>query len=936
MSKMSTDETTPKLTAGRGGRGAAIYKALLSLPRYPGQTTEKTEPSAAVPPLCVSGGEDVQVAGATALCSPRSDESSVTSVPSVGSSRGAIISQLMKRRSFTTSSPIATPVTSSAEVKEKICPEPVVARGRAEFFRSHFMGLTKTQPLKSDSQDLSDKLSLTESVQHLNITDTKDDAVIRQGTTGTKFSAMTNWIRLSIEENKAVFEYEVKFEPPIDALNLRFRLLNSIKDEIGSVKSFDGSILWLPIKLPNEIVQHYTTNPFTKETVTVKIIYKKRSHMDKSVQLYNVLFNRIMKVLKMARVGRSYYAPRGSVLVPQHKLEIWPGYVTAVSYQEGGIMLCCDVSHRILRTETCYEILTDLCEMQRSNFKAAAAKALVGCIVLTRYNNRSYRIDDILFDQNAESTFKNYKGEEVRYVDYYYDAYGIKIKDPRQPLLLHRTNMKDGNNQGSKRVLCLIPELCYMTGMTDDMRSDFRVMKDIAQHTRITPTVRQASLRTFIKNVNETPEAHQILADWGLKLHDCTVPLEGRILPPETIYFANNTVPGLDIADWGRDACREKVIVPVDVKPRCWLMLFCAKDQQRAHKFGDMLKQVTRNMGIHVGEPQMVYLPNDETQSYVNSLKQFYHDALQLAVIIFPSQREDRYAAVKRVACLELALATQCIMSRTISHDAKLRSVTQKIALQINCKLGGELWALKIPITGLMVCGIDVYHDPTRRGASTVGFVASINQTLTKWYSHVSFQHPGDEIVHGLKICLLEAIRHYHKLHHTLPRSIMMYRDGVSDGQLKLVEDHELPQLASIFHNFQSYEPKLYLIIVQKRLNTRIFSTMSSRGLDNPPPGSIIDHSITRRYWYDFLLVSQHVRQGTVSPTHYVVVHDGGNLKVDNMQRLTYKLTHLYYNWPGTIRVPAPCQYAHKLAFLIGKSVKKEPAVELCDKLFFL
>ena len=24
--------------------------------------------------------------------------------------------------------------------------------------------------------------------------------------------------------------------------------------------------------------------------------------------------------------------------------------------------------------------------------------------------------------------------------------------------------------------------------------------------------------------------------------------------------------------------------------------------------------------------------------------------------------------------------------------------------------------------------------------------------------------------------------------------------------------------------------------------------------------------------------------------------------------RLAYKLTHLYYNWPGTVRVPAPCQ----------------------------
>lgn len=38
---------------------------------------------------------------------------------------------------------------------------------------------------------------------------------------------------------------------------------------------------------------------------------------------------------------------------------------------------------------------------------------------------------------------------------------------------------------------------------------------------------------------------------------------------------------------------------------------------------------------------------------------------------------------------------------------------------------------------------------------------------------------------------------------------------------------------------------------------------------------------------------------------------------------LTYKMCHLYYNWPGTIRVPAPCQYAHKIAFLVGQSIHK-------------
>ena len=48
--------------------------------------------------------------------------------------------------------------------------------------------------------------------------------------------------------------------------------------------------------------------------------------------------------------------------------------------------------------------------------------------------------------------------------------------------------------------------------------------------------------------------------------------------------------------------------------------------------------------------------------------------------------------------------------------------------------------------------------------------------------------------------------------------------------------------------------------------------------------------------------------QGTVTPTHYIVIHDTASMKTDRVQQLTYKLCHLYYNWPGTIRVPAPCQ----------------------------
>lgn len=83
-------------------------------------------------------------------------------------------------------------------------------------------------------------------------------------------------------------------------------------------------------------------------------------------------------------------------------------------------------------------------------------------------------------------------------------------------------------------------------------------------------------------------------------------------------------------------------------------------------------------------------------------------------------------------------------------------------------------------------------------------------------------------------------------------------------------------------------------------------------------------------------MIAQHVREGTTTPSHYIVVKDENNFEPDILQKLTYKLCFLYYNWPGTVRVPAPCQYAHKLAYLVGLSVKRTVDERLCNKLFFL
>lgn len=39
------------------------------------------------------------------------------------------------------------------------------------------------------------------------------------------------------------------------------------------------------------------------------------------------------------------------------RLEVWPGCVTAVEEYEGGILLNCDASHRVLQSNTVYDVM---------------------------------------------------------------------------------------------------------------------------------------------------------------------------------------------------------------------------------------------------------------------------------------------------------------------------------------------------------------------------------------------------------------------------------------------------------------------------------------------------------------------------------------------------------------------------------------------------
>ena len=88
------------------------------------------------------------------------------------------------------------------------------------------------------------------------------------------------------------------------------------------------------------------------------------------------------------------------------------------------------------------------------------------------------------------------------------------------------------------------------------------------------------------------------------------------------------------------------------------------------------------------------------------------------------------------------------------------------------------------------------------------------------------------------------------QVNQVLPDRIVVYRDGVGDGQMYVVTDYEAPQLSTCFSTFgEDYHPKMTILVVQKRISTRIFKRGGAQGLSNPPPGAVVDHTITRKGW---------------------------------------------------------------------------------------
>lgn len=339
---------------------------------------------------------------------------------------------------------------------------------------------------------------------------------------------------------------------------------------------------------------------------------------------------------------------------------------------------------------------------------------------------------------------------------------------------------------------------------------------------------------------------------------------------------------------------------------------------------------------IYFSHPFRITLTDDRQDSYVIKIRELAEKKPNLILVVLPSNRADRYSAVKKMCLIDLGIPIQVVIRRTMIHK-NVGSIATKVVIQMNAKLGGMPWSIKLPLSGLMTVGFDVSHHPRDKSRSIGAMVATMDLKKTgAFYSVTSSYKDGNEMNNGLSAHMKKALEIYRETCGALPEKIVFYRDGVGEGQIQYIQKLEIePLMVKLRRIYDEQEPKLAYIIVNKRTNTRVFKPSGSMFI-NPKPGTVVDRVITLAERNDFFLISQHVSQGTVSPTAYNVIYNTSGLKKDKLESLTYKFTHLYYNWSGTTRIPAVCQYAKKLAFITSQSLQSSVHKNLERSLYFL
>lgn len=427
-------------------------------------------------------------------------------------------------------------------------------------------------------------------------------------------------------------------------------------------------------------------------------------------------------------------------------------------------------------------------------------------------------------------------------------------------------------------------------------------------------------------------------SNFGFEVDKNMTKLVGRVIGAPDLKLGAPRIVKVDVrnCDWN---LLGKLFVDGKSVDRWALLDFTDGDRYnrlQATAFISNLRGRCRQLGIQMAEPLVYHVARMRDMSSVSILQKLLKNVEEesskiaegkLQLIVCPMTKKDPgYKNLKWVSETQIGVLTQCCLSGQANkgNDQYLAN----LCLKINAKLGGnnfELGGTGNPThfhaeDHVMFIGADVNHPAPMNSScpSIAAVVGTVNwPSANKYAARVNPQtHRCERIVNFGAMCL-DLIKTYARFNNNVkPKRIVIFRDGVSEGQFEMVLGDELLDLMTTICD-DNYRPLITLVVAQKRHQTRLFVENEKDGgrSGNIPPGTVVDTTIVHPHDFDFYLCSHYGGIGTSKPTHYYVLWDENFFTSDQLQKLIYDMCFTYVRCTKPVSLVPPVYYADLVAY---------------------
>uniref|UniRef100_A0A0N5B1V8 Protein argonaute-1 n=1 Tax=Strongyloides papillosus TaxID=174720 RepID=A0A0N5B1V8_STREA len=711
-----------------------------------------------------------------------------------------------------------------------------------------------------------------------------------------------------------------------------------------------GDDIELEVNVPGEttnerkfVVVIKFNNTISLQKLEDSMLKRVRNVPSDALQAMDVIL-RHLPATRYTPVGRSFFSSPLAIPHTGHndfgKLgggrEVWFGFHQSVRPSEMKMMLNIDVSATAFyRKMSGLEFMAEVLEVPIASLsdrrvlsdaqRVKFTKEIKGLkIEITHCSNfrRKYRVCNVTRKPASTQTFPRTCDDgqvhETTVAKYFLEKYRMTLKYPHLPCL----------QVGQEYKHTYLPiEVCEIVSGQRCIKK----LTDTQTSTMIKATARSAPERereisNLVRKSDFTNDP--FAAEFGVSINPVMTELKGRVLPaPKLLYGGRNkttALPNQGVWDMRNKSFHTGVTV------NTWAITCFAQSlhvkESDLRNFTSNLQRISSDAGLTlVGSPCFCKyaVGVDQVEPMFKYLKQTYKD-LQLVIVVLPG-KTPVYAEVKRVGDTLLGIATQCVQAKNVIKTTP--QTLSNLCLKMNVKLGG-VNAILFPSVRpqvfnepIIFLGADITHPPAgdSRKPSIAAVVGSMDAHPSRYSASVRVQQHRHEIITDMAFMVRDLLIQFYKSTHFKPTRIVLYRDGISEGQFTNVLQYELRAIREACMTLEKgYQPGITYIAVQKRHHTRLFAVEKKDQVgkaQNIPPGTTVDSGITHPLEYDFFLCSHAGIQGTSRPSHYHVLWDDNRLSADELQQLTYQMCHTYVRCTRSVSIPAPAYYAHLVAF---------------------